>query len=518
MSFEKKVDRKVVELLEKRGVKDIECFLFTRFECYLDPFKLPDIEKAVERVIKAIKEKEKILIWGHDDLDGMSSAALLREALLNLGVEKDHIFLYIPDRKEEKYGLSKNVIDRFYNQGVTMVITVDTGSSSGGEVMYAENKGLSVIITDHHEVLNPPYGATGFVNPKRKDSIYPFRELAGVGVTLKFVSAIYKKMADITIEELYSLKPEFFGFAALGTIADRVPLLSENRYIVKDAMYVLSESSYPPFKVWRKKVGLFPPLTVTEIFQKGIQYFYTAGKERGVLLLTSENEEELEKLYDELKERIEDWNIKREKMCDYAEESAEIYGNIVVCVDPRIEIKFLGSCAGRLRDKYSLPAFAITVKKEKEEWVGEVRGLEGTDMLSFLKKMGYLFKDYGGHKLAAGFSIEEGNLKELLKNLEELGEDFELPHFKKEEYEMVIPISSLSDEMRFLLPPYGPSFPPPVFLSPCTEVYKKNGEFFADDKKLAFSLSTPQLEKFKANIIYTLDELGNIIVVYYKEV
>ncbi len=513
-----KVDKRIVNFLEKRGIEDINCFLFSDFRCYHDPFLLPEMEKGVDRIVKALKNKEKILIWGHDDLDGISSVALLKGALINLGADEENIFYYIPDRKEEKYGLSKRVIENFHRRGVTLVVTVDTGSSSGEEVLHAKNMGVSVIITDHHEVLKFPSGYEAFINPKRRDSVYPFRNLAGVGVTFKLVTALYRKIAEITEEELFSLKPEFFGFTALGTIADRVPLLSENRYLVKDAMYVLSEGDYIPFKVWRKKAGFSFPLTVAEIFQKGIQYFYSAGKDEGVLLLLSDDEKKLEEIYDKLQIKIGEWNIKKEEMCGYAEESAEVYGNIVVTVDPRIDVKFLGSCAGRLRDKFSLPAFAITVKKERKEWVGEVRGPEGTDVLSLLDRLGYLFKDYGGHRLACGFSIEEKNLEQLMKKLEEIGEEFELPERKNKEYEMVIPIKELPQEMRFLLPPYGPGFPPPILFSPDTCLRKENHEFTADGQTVQFQTILPEKENFKADLIYTFDELGNIIITYYREV
>lgn len=217
----------LARILANRGLKkeEIEVFLNPTRNDFYDPFLLPDMEKAVDRIIKAIEMKEKVVIYGDYDVDGITSVTVLKKYLKERGLDAGY---YIPNRLEEGYGLNSEAISKIIDEKYTLMITVDCGISGIKEVEECNKSGIDTIITDHHEQGENIPNAFAVIDAKRKDNEYPFRELAGVGVVFKLIQAISKKL---NLESKEYLK--YLDIVAIGTISDIVPLVSENRVIAK---------------------------------------------------------------------------------------------------------------------------------------------------------------------------------------------------------------------------------------------------------------------------------------------
>ena len=223
-----KISKLLSTILVNRQItdeKEIEIFLNPTRNNFHNPFLMPDIEKGVGRILKAIENKEKVIIYGDYDVDGITSTTVLKSFLeeQNLEVSK-----YIPNRLDEGYGLNKEAVEQIAKEGYTLMITVDCGISGIEEVDYAKTLGLEVIITDHHEPLDILPDAVAVIDAKRKDSKYPFNQLAGVGVVFKLIQALAIKL---NLDEKEALK--YLDLVCVGTIADIVPLVDENRVIAK---------------------------------------------------------------------------------------------------------------------------------------------------------------------------------------------------------------------------------------------------------------------------------------------
>ena len=217
----------MAKLLISRNIEfnDIDNFLNGKLDNLIDPYKIKDMNKLVERIDKAIKKKEKICIYGDYDVDGITSITIMYKFLTKLGAE---VMYYLPDRLLEGYGINNNALDEIKKQGVSLVITVDCGITAIEEVEHAKEIGLDICITDHHECAQDLPDALAIVNPKRKDDTYPFKFLAGVGVAFKTISAVAKKY-NLPEEEYL----KYLDIVSIGTISDIVPLVGENRIISK---------------------------------------------------------------------------------------------------------------------------------------------------------------------------------------------------------------------------------------------------------------------------------------------
>lgn len=223
-----KLNKLLSTLLTNRGIieeAEITKFLNPKRSDFYDPFGMPDMEKAVERILKAIEKKEQIIIYGDYDVDGITSVTVLKSFLEERGIQ---VNVYIPNRLNEGYGLNKTAMEEIAKQGNKLMITVDCGITAVEEVEYAKTFGIETIVTDHHEPAETLPDALAVIDCKRKDNKYPFRELAGVGVAFKLAQAISMKM---NLEEKEYLK--YLDIVAIGTISDIVPLVDENRVITK---------------------------------------------------------------------------------------------------------------------------------------------------------------------------------------------------------------------------------------------------------------------------------------------
>ena len=239
-------------LVNKNLIKkeDIDLFLKPTRHDFHNPYLMPDMALAVDRIIKAINNKEKILIYGDYDVDGITSITVVKNFLLERGA---NVTQYIPNRLNEGYGLNKDAIKKISEDGVNLIITVDCGISGIEEVDYANSLGLEVIVTDHHEVGEVLPNAIAVVDAKRKDNTYPFRELAGVGVSFKLIQAISQRLE---LEEKEYLK--YLDIVCIGTISDIVPLVDENRVIAKLGLKLVEVT---------KNIGLKTLLEVSRVFK-----------------------------------------------------------------------------------------------------------------------------------------------------------------------------------------------------------------------------------------------------------
>ena len=230
--------------------EDIDLFLKPTRHDFHNPYLMPDMELAVNRIIEAINNNEKILIYGDYDVDGITSITVLKSFLIERKANVSH---YIPNRLNEGYGLNKEAIKKIADDGVNLIITVDCGISGIEEVDYANSLGLKVIVTDHHEVGENLPNAIAVVDAKRKDNTYPFRELAGVGVSFKLIQAISQRLE---LEEKEYLK--YLDIVCIGTISDIVPLVDENRVIAKLGLKLVEVT---------KNIGLKTLLEVSRVFK-----------------------------------------------------------------------------------------------------------------------------------------------------------------------------------------------------------------------------------------------------------
>ena len=242
--FSKKnnVSRLLSKVMLSRGFTDdaeVQKFLHPKLDELYDPFLINDMDIAVNRIMEACERKEKVTIYGDYDVDGITSIAVLKSFLLEQGMNVDH---YLPSRLEEGYGLNNDAIKKIYEQGTKLLITVDCGISAFNEIEYANELGIEVIVTDHHECPEKLPNAVAVLDPKREDSTYPFSSLAGVGVSFKLIQAISYKL---NLDRKKYLK--YLDIVCLGTVADIVPLLDENRIIVNYGLILMRQT---------RKVGL----------------------------------------------------------------------------------------------------------------------------------------------------------------------------------------------------------------------------------------------------------------------
>lgn len=262
--YTKKDNEKEIEKLEKkfnisklvssimlnRGISEEKAKVFlnpTRYDFY-NPFEMPDMEKAVQRILKALENKEKTIIYGDYDVDGITSTTILKSFFKERGLECDY---YIPNRLKEGYGLNKNAIEKISKEGYTLIITVDCGITGNEEIDLAKSLGIDTIVTDHHEPAEEiPKQAIAIIDCKRKDNKYPFRELCGAGVAFKLCQAISQKL---NLDEKEYLK--YLDIACIGTISDIVPLVDENRVITKLGLKLVKCTKNLGLKVLLKSIG-----------------------------------------------------------------------------------------------------------------------------------------------------------------------------------------------------------------------------------------------------------------------
>ena len=403
--------------LSSRGVKDAQAareFLYDDMGIINDPFLLDDMSTAVERIRQAIAAGEKVAIYGDYDVDGMTASCLLASFLRSKNVDFE---IYIPDRTDEGYGVSNPALDALSATGVSLIITVDCGITAIDEAIYARNLGIDLIITDHHECKDTLPDALAVINPKRRDSRYPNRSLAGVGVAFKLVSALE---ADTDIEQLLM---DYGDFVAIGTIADVMPVVGENRVLIRRGLEALNQKSRPGLNRLMCHLGIERRNINTGLIGFALSPRLNAAGRMGrtsltVDLLLTENSSEAEQLTLELC-RLNDQ--RRELESGIYEQVYEYLvkkppkGPIVLAGHGWFQ-GVMGIIAAKTSEQFLFPAIMITVD-ECGVGRGSCRSFGYFPMYSALEKCSDLLENFGGHEMAAGLTIMEPNINEFRRRI-----------------------------------------------------------------------------------------------------
>lgn len=456
--------------LYNRGLTDpaqFEPFLAADERLIGDPLLLAEMDKAVSRILRALLRDERIAIYGDFDTDGVTATALLAQGLSVFGRS---VIPYIPHRIEEGHGLNHAALKGLHQQGVSLVITVDCGITALAEVEQARKEGLDIIITDHHSIPTSLPPALAAIDPKRGGSAYPFSELAGVGVAFKLLQALLQ--ATGKERRLH----EFLELAAIGTVADLVPLVGENRYLVKRGLEALNSSRRPGIRELVRCAGL----EMGHLDTESISYMLgprlnSAGRLAHAMLsyelLTTDSSERAK----QLAAQLEAENAERQKLT--VQVLAEAKQRLLPLTDdvPLLMVGgqdfpagVVGVVAGKLVDEFYRPAVVLELGPEVTR--GSARSIPQFDINAALTECRDLLSRFGGHAQAAGFTMPSANVERLQQQLLEIAKrelaDVELSPVLAIDVE--IPLSSLGGETFKLmkrLAPFGQANPMPTFLS-----------------------------------------------------
>ncbi|MFC1539547.1 single-stranded-DNA-specific exonuclease RecJ [Candidatus Latescibacterota bacterium] len=460
-------------ILANRGLKtfkEAESFISPTLDDLSDPFLFNDMRKAVDRLKKALKNGEHIMVHGDYDVDGVCGTAIFMRIISGLGGKVSY---YIPNRFKEGYGVSVDGVDEAEKLGVSLIMTVDTGMTAFEEATYAKSKGIDFIITDHHEPQSIIPDTLAVLNPKIPDCGYPFRELAGVGVMFTLLQALYID-TDMNINDLY----DELDLVALGTAADVVPLIDENRLLTKFGIQRMRETGNTGIAALMEVSGSVKSnINSNNIIHILAPRLNAPGRlssaSKTVELLTSNNWLQALKIADE----IEKENAARRQMNDQvnieAEEMLRKAGTKfgaggIVLASKNWHQGVIGIAASRIVEKYNSPTILISL--EDGIGKGSARSIKGFDICSAISECEDILENFGGHKYAVGLTINADKITELEKRFNEILHR-ELPDGIPKSTIRVdaeIELSTLDDNLiRFLdkLSPYGESNPIPIFLT-----------------------------------------------------
>lgn len=470
MAGELGLSRLTARVLTARGCDTPEkarAFMTQSVEGIHDPFLLKDMDKAVAAIRQAIEAKEKIAVYGDYDVDGVTATCIMIQYLRKMGADCTY---YIPDRLGEGYGLNEAAIQTLYDEGCRLLITVDSGITAEEEAEYAQKLGLKLIITDHHECKETLPVAAAVVNPRRVDNEYPFRELAGVGVAFKLICALE---CHRPIEELLL---EYADVVAVGTIADVMPLVGENRVIVSYGLKYLQNTKNHGLRSLMQKLGLDSKVVTSNAVSFTMApRINAAGRLGGAssaarMFLTDDPQEA-----SSLAEHLCNLNHRRQ------EEENGIYEQITARLKAHPELTrgktmllwgdgwhngVIGIVSSRLSDRYGVPCLLVSMTGDVGK--GSGRSIKGFNLYAALEKNAHLLEKYGGHELAVGFTVKRENAEALRQALED--------YARETQTEEVVPCVNVDcvvepqelalREVRGLtaLEPFGMGNPQPVFL------------------------------------------------------
>jgi len=460
----------MAQLLYNRGIADpaqVEAFLAADERLLGDPFLLPDMEKAVARTYRALLSGETIAIYGDFDADGITATALLTQGLSSLGGKA---IPYIPHRIEEGYGLNHAALESLYREGVTLVITVDCGISAAPEVERAQSRGLDIVITDHHTVPQKMPPALATVDPKRADSLYPFPDLAGVGVAFKLLQGLLRSIGkERDLDQLLDL-------VALGTVADMAPLLGENRYLVKRGLEVLNSANRlglsEMMRCAGRSLGSIDPQTISWILGPRLN---AAGRlDHAIIsydLLSTSSPEEAQRLANSLERKNAERQRLSEMVLAKAREKLIAMGTdspLLMVGSEDYPSGVVGVVAGRLVEEFYRPIVVFELGKELSR--GSSRSIPEFDIIAALTQCSDLLSRFGGHPMAAGFTVPTENLIHLQERLAEIAASqlAKLDLRPLITIDAELPLSSLQGRafhMMQQLAPFGCANPLPTFLS-----------------------------------------------------
>lgn len=471
------IDPVIARLIRNRDIQDmkeIRSYLYGTLAEIPSPWKMKDMERAVQILQKKITQKKKIRIIGDYDIDGVTATCILLKGLKRLGANVD---TYIPDRVKDGYGMHEQLIDKALEDGIDTILTCDNGIAAAAEIEYAKKEGLTVIVTDHHDI---PFRDTedgriwiipkadAVVNPKQNDCLYPNKNICGAVVAWKLIWALYERLG-IDSDEIW----DFLELAAIATVGDVMDLQGENRIIVKEGLKKLSSTSFE---------GLKALICVNNLEGAEITAYHVgfvvgpcinaSGRldtaARSLELLLADNMEDAMKLADDLY----DLNQSRKAMTEQGKEQAiqSIEENnlgkdrVLVVYLPDCHESLAGIIAGRIREAYNKPVFVLT--KGVDGVKGSGRSIEAYSMYEELVKCSDLLTQFGGHPMAAGLSMEEKNVELFRRRLNDNCTLTEQDLIPKIMIDVPMPISYLSKkltEQLKVLEPFGKGNSKPLF-------------------------------------------------------
>ena len=495
------ISKNIAKILNARSITDmtiVKKYFSDEYEEGYDPFLIHDMQKAVDRINKAIENEEKILVYGDYDADGITSTVLLVETLISMGA---NVSSYIPNRFEEGYGPNKEAFTKIINSGISLIITVDNGIAGVEEVDLANELGCDVIVTDHHKIQDTMPNAYAIIHPEHPDGNYPFKKLAGVGVAFKLAHALLEIFPDFLLD-----------LVAIGTIADMVSITDENRIFVKQGLELLNEDP---------RIGLKMLLELSSIDTKIDEQtvgFYIAPKlnsigrmdsaKLGLTFLMAEEPVTAKSLA----EQIEQYNIERKKVTEDIVkdvinkiENSDKKEKNVIMVSGKYHEGVLGIVASNIVEKYQKPVFIMNEKDGVLK--GSARSIFDFNIYTAMNKISDLFLAFGGHTLAAGFSFDTSNFDKIEGFLDNEFEEFKKHNELKSSKNIDI-VTSLEDiSYQFLnsldvLKPYGMDFEKPSVLIENAMVLNK--AYFGSEKQyLRLTIA---------------DEVGNLECISFKDI
>ena len=466
-----KLKNLIVKIIEQKNFKneeELKVFLNPTRNDFYDPYLMPDMEKAVSRITKALKNNENITIFGDYDADGITSTTILKRFFHDINKECN---VYIPNRLNEGYGLNKNAIKKLSEDGTNLIITVDCGITAIEETKYAKELGIDIVITDHHEPGEEIPDADAVVDCKRKNNKYPFRELAGCGVAFKLTQALCK---NLELNENQALK--YLDIACVGTISDVVPLVDENRVIVKLGMLLLKQTKNLGLKqiINNAHFKEFNSMSVAFGITPRINACGRLGHQDEALeLFTTDNQEKAT----ELAKKMDEYNIQRQL------EEKRIYDEAITLLQEETQTNDITNCivlghenwnpgvigivSSRITEKFYKPSILVCFDKDIAK--GSGRSIEGFDLHKALMECDKYLTNYGGHSLAAGLSLNTKDFEKFKNMINEYAEK----NIKDEDLIPTINIDLKLEDSQLniedveelkLLEPFGQSNEEPIFM------------------------------------------------------
>jgi single-stranded-DNA-specific exonuclease len=473
------------QLLLNRGIQHADSaasFLSPRLSDLADPMLLKDMDIAIELIMETIERHEQIAVYGDYDADGITATALLLNFFSELGVR---LSWYIPNRLEEGYSLNPIAIKKLRQDGIRLIITVDCGISNRKEIELAKKLGVNMVVTDHHQIPEDFDPVCPVINPNRHDSLFPFKDLAGVGVAFFLVIGLRARLRDMG---WFKDQPEpdlkrYLDIVALGTVADMVPLIDQNRILVQSGIQVMKDSFWPGIKAVKDVSGVDSHrISSYDLAFKLAPRLNAPGRlgdsATGLTNLTTMNESiaietagQLNSM-NLLRQRIEGDILKEIEKSIIKESDLKDRMTIVLAKKGWHE-GVLGIVASRLLERYHRPTLVLTIREEMA--VGSGRSIDGFNLHRSMARLQHLFEKFGGHYHAAGCTLKAANIQALAKGLEgiarkEIREDDLFPAI---DIDAEVRIQELTFEtvsdLRSL-EPFGKGNPEPFFYSGDLEV------------------------------------------------
>ncbi len=469
----------IIQLLYNRGIDSQEMvdeFLYPDYSQDLhDPFLFRDMDKAVKRIWQAVDKQEKVVVYGDYDADGVCSSALLVSFLQTVGLQPQ---IYIPHRELEGYGLNMTAVDRFIEEGVDLVVTVDCGTTNYEEIDKLQASGIDVVVIDHHHVEKEP-GSFAFLNCANPNDNYPFAKLAAVGMTFKTIQALLQSAWQNGRQ--ISLKPGqekwWLDLVAIATVTDMMPLQGENHTLVKYGLIVLNKTRRLGLQSLLSAAGL--ELGKIDTWQIGFVIgprLNAAGRldhaNTAYALLMSTNKEEA----DQYAQLLQEANVERQSLTDkfvrqakeMARSQVDSGDKLIAVFNPDWELGVVGLVASRLTEEFGRPSLAITVSQGKIK--GSGRSIPSFNIMTALEKQSEHLEKFGGHKQACGFTIaDEEKMKEFIRGMKDEAEQITVDDLQPvlmidaEVRLSDIDFNLLSEIDKFA--PFGQGNPQPRFLT-----------------------------------------------------